>query len=289
MSKKTEGAIHVLDCALQDDKKPASGSNDFNVLLVSEASGQMELKHRLRMRAFKVMGRTVSIFQFQLRRKMLKILRLWKGSGSSGREFAFVHLLLNLKERPKTPRVPSEYIPALERIRTDLDQFSFIKREALMYHGYTLIDAQIRDHCPSLKTLIHDDEPKLRQPPLFRDRPSSGRIDEECVSETRLRKRVKDVLEAGSGSIFLCRSWQKYPKKSWLVFGPALSFILAGWWAGRYYYESIYAGISQVEGWLSRVVPDWVRTILEILVGSSDFPMDTHVVGTVKEPTVHWT
>ena len=55
-----------------------------------------------------------------------------------------MHLFLNLKGRKNKPRVPSEYIPALGGIRTDLDQFSFIEREVLMYHGYTLIDAQIR-------------------------------------------------------------------------------------------------------------------------------------------------
>ena len=148
-------ALVNLDRLLDGDEGSATDRDDFDVLLVSDAAGQMELVHRLGIRAFKVLQRTVSIFQFQLRRKMLKILRLWKGSDDSGREFAFVHLFLNLKDRPtKPPRIPSECIPALGRIRTDLDQFSFIEREALMYHGYTLIDAQIKKHCGRLKALI---------------------------------------------------------------------------------------------------------------------------------------
>ncbi len=98
---------------------------------------------------------------------MLKILQLWQSS-VDGCEFAFVHLFMNLKDPLNpTPRIPSEYIPALGRIRTDLDQFSFIEREALMYHGYTLIDAQIKEHCKNNLAAFIVDTPKLKQPPLF--------------------------------------------------------------------------------------------------------------------------
>ena len=234
---------------------------------------------------------------------------------------------MNLKERPHTPRVPSEYVPALGRIRTDLDQFSVIEREALMYHGYTLIDAQIQQHCEKLKALIRDETdhvPELKQPPLFLDRPSSDEAAEQCASETKLRKRVKEVLTAGSGIVFLGRSWRKYPKKSWLVFAPALLVLLAGVTTIRLNLESLHALTSQLVSWLSFVIPDWVHWLLEHVVGSSSFPVDTHVpTATVwialwlyvvsfltyvamrrmvrrwdlkdyrsltgKEPTVHWT
>ena len=189
-----------LDRILTGDKDGSARDHDeFDVLLVSDASGHMEPVHRLKDRAFVVMNRTLSIFQFQIRRKMLKILQLWQGS-VDGCEFAFVHLFMNLKDRHNpTPRVPSEYIPALGRIRTDLDQFSFIEREALMYHGYTLIDAQIKEYCKNNLAAFIVDAPKLKQPPLFLDRPSSDQATEQCASETKLRKRVKDVLTAGSG------------------------------------------------------------------------------------------
>ena len=276
-------ALVSLDHVLDGDEDPATDRDDFDVLLVSDASGQMELKHRLGNRSYTVMGRTFSIFQFQLRRKILKILRLWQKRGSrspesSSREFAFVHLFLNLKDQLNTPRVPSEYIPALGGIRTDLDQFSFIEREALMYHGYTLIDAQIKKYCKSLQTLIPRDEPKLRQPPLFRDRPSSDQAAEQCASETKLRKRVKDVLTAGSGLVFLFRSRRKYPKKSLLVIVPALSLFFGGWWSIRHCWESLYAFTLPFERWLSFVMPDWVRWVLKNVVGSSSLPLDTQVL-----------
>ena len=268
-----------LDRILTGDKDgSARDHDDFDVLLVSDASGHMEPVHRLKDRAFVVMNRTLSIFQFQIRRKMLKILQLWQGS-VGGCEFAFVHLFMNLKDRLNpTPRVPSEYIPALGRVRTDLDQFSFIEREALMYHGYTLIDAQIKEHCKNNLAAFIVDAPKLKQPPLFLDRPSSDQATEQCASETKLRKRVKDVLTAGNGSVFLLRSRCKYPKKSWLVLGPALSLLLGGWWADRHYLDSLYAFTLQLERWLSFMIPDWVRRVLENVVGISRFPLDTQVL-----------
>ena len=251
----------AADCV----KRATTDCDDFDVLLVSDASGQMEMKHRLGIRTFNVMLRTVSVFQFQLRKKTLKILRLWKGSGKK-REFAFVHLFLNLKDRPNKDRVPSEYIPALGGIRTDLDQFSFIEREALMYHGYTLIDAQIQKHCESLKALIPCRGKALEKPPLFRDLSNSDQSAEQCASETKLRKRVKAVLTSGSAGLFFWRSWRKYPKKSWLVIGPAISLFCGAWWAIRHYWELLCTFTLPLVRWLSFLIPDWVESVWEIVV-----------------------
>ena len=134
-----------------------------------------------------VLPRVISIRQFQLRRKLFRILRWWlrsvscrcdRRAGDAGcgececRGLAFVHLFLNIKGRPSdSPRVPSEYISELGRIRTDLDQFSPIEREAVMYHGYTLIDAQIKKCC---KRLLQFSSAEANgsawfAPPLFRD------------------------------------------------------------------------------------------------------------------------
>ena len=253
------------------DKTDTRDCGDFDVLLISDASGQMEPVHRQSNRALKVLFRVATILQFQLRRKMVKLLRFWQRNKDSGREFAFVHLFLNLKGRKNKPRVPSEYIPALGEIRTDLDQFSFIEREVLMYHGYTLIDAQIRKYCKKLKACICKKtccRPKLAKPPLF----------QSFCSDTRRRKRVKDVLKAGSSRSFLNRSRRKYPKKSWLIFAPALLLLLGGWWAIRHYWGSLYALTLPFERWLSRVIPDWMRWILEKVIDSNNFPIDTQVL-----------
>ena len=264
------------------DKTDIRDCDDFDVLLVSDASGQMEPIHRQSNRVLKVLFRVTSILQFQLRRKILRLLRFWERSSGSSREFAFVHLFLNLKGRKNKSRVPSEYIPALGGIRTDLDQFSFIEREVLMYHGYTLIDAQIRKYCKTLKACICKKTgsiPKLSKPPLFGADCSDQAT--ECASETKRRKRVQNVLEAGSNHSFLNRSRRKYRWKSWLIFAPALLFLTGGVWAIRNYWESLYALTLLFEGWLSRVMPDWVRWILEKVIGIKSFPIDTQVLTTL--------
>ena len=167
-----------------------------------------------------------------------------------------------------------------------------------MYHGYTLIDAQIEEHCKRLKAPIASDGQPLEKPPLFHDLSDSDQAVEQgtirafvgkvyrqlfsaaqqCDSETKLRKRVKAVLTAGSAGLFLWRSRLKYPKKSWLVFGPALLLLLGGWWAGRYNLDSFYAFTLKIERWLSFLIPDWGRWVLENVVGSSSFPLDTRIL-----------
>ena len=264
------------------DKTDIRDCDDFDVLLVSDASGQMEPIHRQSNRVLKVLFRVTSILQFQLRRKILRLLRFWERSSGSSREFAFVHLFLNLKGRKNKPRVPSEYIPALGGIRTDLDQFSFIEREVLMYHGYTLIDAQIRKYCKTLKACICKKTgsiPKLSKPPLFGADCSD--LATECVSEPKRRKRVQNVLEAGSSHSFLNRSRRKYRWKSWLIFAPALLLFLGGWWAIRHYWKSLYALTLPFERWLSRVMPDWVQWILKKVIGIKSFPIDTQLLTTI--------
>ena len=103
---------------------------------------------------------------------------------------------------------------------------------------------------------------RWEQPPLFRDQSNSDGAAEQCDSETVLRKRVKDVLTTGSAGLFLWRSRRKYPKKSWLVFGPALS-------------------VFGAEVWLSCVVADWGRWLLEIHLAICHFPLDTRMLTTV--------
>ena len=189
-------ALISLDHSLDDDQ---NDTPDFDVLLVSDASGQMEQVKRPCSWFLSVLFRVVTIFQFQLQKKMLKLLRFWGKNDESNREFAFVHLFLDLeKDGGDTPCVPSKYIPALGDIRTDLDQFSIIEWEALMYHGYTLIDAQIQKYCKRLKECIKKEKgklPKLAKAPLFKS---------DC---TERRKRMKNVLKAGSSRFFLYRSW----------------------------------------------------------------------------------
>ncbi|MBN2123541.1 MAG: patatin-like phospholipase family protein [Deltaproteobacteria bacterium] len=251
-----------LEALWQEEKDRA-----FDVLLVSDASGQMELIHRMSSSGMKTLSRTNTIFQFQSRKKVLDRLVRWRNEERDRRRFAFVHLHLNLKDRSKVRcRVPSEYIPAIARIRTDLDQFSFVEREALMYHGYTLMDGQLKKYCPDLiedsKRLVASegvvDRPAVA--PLFRKRESDR--DEKAMIEKR--EEMKRILGAGSRSVFLARAAKRHGAKAiaWVALTWALPLLLFF----VFIYGSVKTFAEQVVekmlgGWLSSAVPGWLADL----------------------------
>ncbi len=187
-----------------------------DVLLVSDASGQLEERDRVSTGEIAVLGRVNGILMFQLRAKLLEILLAWKEQDPA-REFAFIHLFLNLKDRQASDRLPSEYIPGVARIRTDLDQFSFIETEALMYHGYTLIDAQLRENCPELLKHFGEAAP-LNVSPLFRD---------AAPDPHERRKVIQKDLKAGAQNLYLLRCAAKHRANwVWLAAGIGLAMAL---------------------------------------------------------------
>jgi predicted acylesterase/phospholipase RssA len=200
-----------------------------NILIVSDASGQMEQLDSIGRGILTVVGRVNSVLQFQIRNKLIDILVGWKtlpdGANEQNR-FAFIHLFLNLKDRPDVSnRVSSEFIAPIGRIRTDLDQFSYVEREALMYHGYTLIDAQLNKYCGDwLAGVLKADSIKTMQtPPLFR---------EKVMNNEESRKIILDDLRAGSQNVYLHRCVKKYPSTvvpilgAWLPIGIGIFFLI---------------------------------------------------------------
>jgi predicted acylesterase/phospholipase RssA len=193
--------------------------NKIDIMLVSDASGQMEVKHTQSPSSLSVYSRMSEILQFQIRNKLLELLMDWGDHNKwPDRRFAFVHLLINLKSRYGSPkRVSTSILPALGRIRTDLDQFSPIECEALMYHGYTLIDAQLREYCCDF---FRDKEgsdgekdfpnfgAKLKTPPLF-----TKKVEEDILKKIQgntSKDPIRQDLEAGSESVYLLRCLKKH-------------------------------------------------------------------------------
>ena len=274
--------------------------NFFDVLIVSDASGQFELAHRVGQRIPSVLRRTISVLQYQSRERRIQLLRAWKNQGAdrvgdqdtedggevSGRSFAFMHLFLNLKDRGVEDRVPSEFIPALARIRTDLDQFSRIERETLMYHGYTLIDAQLKRHCKQLWQSSYDNcaQGDLVRPPLFADGAVDGNVPDKrgedgekrrCDGEMPNRRRIKHVLAAGRHSLFLLRSGAKHPRRGWALLGSAMAVAVLVPLVGAdigvsdlveaaltYLYDQV--GIP-IGSWLASKTPAWMQGMLSWL------------------------
>jgi predicted acylesterase/phospholipase RssA len=203
--------------------------SECEVLLVSDASGQMGLKHTLSTSETSVYLRVNEIYQFQIRNKLLDQLLAWAPKGQNKRSFAFIHLLLNLKSRRGSPpRVSTDILPALGAIRTDLDQFTPVECEALMYHGYTLIDAQLKEYCCEFlqERYPQSSQRKLRTPPLFRASTQEKLVKKSRRKDERPWNPIREDLEAGSTSSFLLRCLKKrpWPTAPAFLFGLALFF-----------------------------------------------------------------
>lgn len=248
----------LVDGGVADNQGIEGLVDECDVILVSDASGQLELRHTLSTSSFSVYQRVNDIFQFQIRNKLLELLMKWREAQPGGRAFAFIHLLVNLKSRwGAPPRVSTDILPALGRIRTDLDQFSPIEREALMYHGYTLIDAQLREYCCDfLRAYCPDfNQRKLKTPPLFQER---------VQKEKKFRKIIRDDLETGSESSYLLRCLRKYrwPTGLALLFGIiALAWLL--WYVFGPLRFVVDLTKKALKGDLYAVVPEAVITWLD--------------------------
>ncbi len=253
---------------------------DCNLLLVSDASGQMEPIHTIREGTLKVLLRVNSIFQFQIRNKLLDNLVGWKRlpelrtTDNEAHEFAFVHLHLNLKDRSVSDRIPSEFIPGIARIRTDLDQFSHVEREALMYHGYTLIDAQIKQYCKELLPELKADPPApaMTTPPLFRKK-----VLDSCAN----RDRIRSELEAGSKNFYLARCLKKFPLQ-------AGSILAAGVALGLACFYFVFLGYPKTIDWIGERIADffmglfpdkWVQPVSGFLEARGLLDVETTVQG----------
>ncbi|HSW52422.1 MAG TPA: patatin-like phospholipase family protein, partial [Sulfuricaulis sp.] len=176
-------------------------------MIISDACGQLELKHDPSTTETSVLFRVNSVLQHQIRNKLMRYLseakrRVLQPAPGEGKpdhpietgkfQFAFFHLYTNLKDDSTvTHRLPTRYIQPVARIRTDLDQFSHVERETLMYHGYTLADALIRRWCGEI---YPKKPPPLRTAPLFAKSQAS-----ECGA--RAKDQLKKHLEAGAHGV----------------------------------------------------------------------------------------
>lgn len=276
------------------------GKEECDVLVVSDASGQLQSRHRMSTSEASVYLRTFSILQFQVRNKLLDRLLGWgkpcrcpDADAAADpnhakpalpepppRSFAFIHLLVNLKgRRGRPPRVSTEILPALAQMRTDLDQFSLIEREALMYHGYTLIDAQLKTYCCDfLQTHAeyqHETRAPwpvpMRVPPLFSDDVQEKLAKQVVTKNNRLTwDPVRVDLEAGCQGVYILRCLKKYPWMTrvllagalalwlslcWLVFGPGKAIVFAL----RRYLENLVS--ASIPGFIKTLFA-WLGTML---------------------------
>ena len=186
-------------------------------LIVSDGAGQFSIRSSGKATRAGSASRSMSILQAANRRKILKLL-LDKKNDHSIKEFAFTHLAMNLKGRTMGERLPSEFITPTAELRTDLDEFSRLERDALIYHAYSLMKHQVDRYCPELKTdTVSPHEFTARHfswPPPFVELCDPGAGHKKRAGAARFA--IEKFLRVGQSALF--RDLKRFP---W-VFAPLL-------------------------------------------------------------------
>ncbi|MGQ4806739.1 hypothetical protein NKDENANG_00074 [Candidatus Entotheonellaceae bacterium PAL068K] len=195
-------------------------------LIVSDGAGQFAEAAVVNASRIKSTAIAMSILQAANRRKVLKLLLETTQRDENLQGFAFTHLALNIKGPPGRPidRLPSEFIGPTAELRIDLDDFARLERDALIYHGYTLMKHR-KLYLPDLGEAPQEPQSvsvaKLPPasawfswPPPFVD---LCRADGHARRGSLARDEIQRFLEVGKS--VLCRDVRRFPG----VFGPLLA------------------------------------------------------------------
>ena len=216
-------------------QNPQSKSSTESIFfIISDGAGQFSVKEVKKTTRSGSASRSMAILQAANRRKILKIL-LKSHKDQSIAAFAFTHLALNLKNSVENgvdeDRLPSELIVPTAEIRTDLDEFSLIERDALIYHGYTLMKNRVKKYW--CKLLEESAGRQIESAPSSHDKlfcwpprfvklvDSAGGFSQRA---TESREKLAEFLGVGRSLFF--RDFQRFP---WF-FGVILAtFVALGW------------------------------------------------------------
>ena len=241
--------IRLADGGVADNQGVATLlEQDCRIMLVSDASGQMESQPASSRSILGVLLRTNSIFQARIREAEYHDLKGRRRSNLlSG--FMFVHLKGDLNVDPVDwidcldPYDPREDVQPLWRhdrytrygiakdvqqllsaLRTDLDSFSEAEAYALMTSGYRMTEFQIKQE----KCVEGFPEPTQSEPWKFLE------IEEYMRGSSKGNKYLKKLLTVGSNSAF--KVWQIDPilknllRIVLVLIAVAIIALVYSWW-----------------------------------------------------------
>jgi hypothetical protein len=241
---------------------------------VSDGAGQFSEAAVVNASRAKSATMAMSILQAANRRKVLKLLRETTQKDENLQGFAFTHLALNIKGAPgsEIERLPSEFIGPTAELRTDLGDFSRLERDALIYHGYTLMKHQVERHLPDLTQKSKEGQSmssakppasaaSFSWPPLFVE---LCRADGHAQRASLARDKIQGFLEVGNSLLF--RDVRRF---KW-IFGPMLAlFLFLGVVISKFalhghinFTKGAIEGGSTIYGFLTRYVQKVVLGVL---------------------------
>ena len=210
--------MNLLPMAFRQNPQSESSPEPIS-FIISDGAGQFSVKTVKKTTRAGSASRSMAILQAANRRKILKIL-LNSHKGRRLATFAFTHLALNLKgsviDGAGEERLPSELIVPTAEIRTDLDEFSVIERDALIYHGYTLMKNRVGKYCGALleesagkqiETAPGSDDKLFSWPPRFVKLVDPAGGFHRRATESR--EKLAGFLGVGRSLVF--RDFQRFP------------------------------------------------------------------------------
>lgn len=268
----SDPAMNLLPTAF---RQHSGDKNCKPFFIVSDGAGQFSIRTVKKATRWGSAMRSVGILQASNRRKVLKLL-LDLGCDKKDsccdqkiEAFAFTHLAENIKgsdcDGGPVERLPSELIVPTAQIRTDLDEFSCIERDVLIYHGYTLMKNRIEEYCKKL--LEKENNPKYRTrneewPPSFVKLVDPSKSNSECARRSRIR--LECYLDCGRARFF--RDVRRFP---WF-FGPILAIF--GTVGGVFSHILRFHQIPSIEGTVKDCIEDRIIDIVVCLIPNFDSP-----------------
>jgi len=242
--------VQLVDGGVHDNQGATSLlQQECSILLVSDASGQLQAQAIGNANPLTVLGRTNSILMERVRERSFQDLNHRNYSGMIKALF-FVHLTKALNAEPKNwigikksrkitkPSIPQladldyginpEIQQLVSEIRTDLDAFNEQEAYALMYSGYKMAEAAHKD---STKQIFNNSNNIAQHKWQFLD-------IEEYMTTNGKPALLKPVLKAGSSTFLKVFKLVK-PLKVISMVLLVLSALAALWWGYEHRAESI--------------------------------------------------
>ena len=210
--------VDLLDGGVHDNQgTSALLANDCTLLLVSDASGQLDHATDASTSFAAVGVRADSIVQERLRIALYEALES-RRRGSLLRGMMFLHLRLGLKPDERTPTdygMPTGVQRRLSSIRTDLDVFNDAEALGLMLSGYLMTTQQM--------------PVQLRDVDLPQPASPTWQFQQVTAAFASPTPRLMALLDLGA-SRFL-KAWRAVPELKWLGRAMLAAALLAafGW------------------------------------------------------------
>ena len=272
--------VRLVDGGVTDNQGVATLlEQDCKVILVSDASGQMESQPAVSRGIVGVLLRTNNIFQARIREAEYHDL---KGRRRSNllRGFMFVHLKADLEvdpidwidcldpydasddARPASRRGPltrygiaKDVQELLSALRTDLDSFSEAEAYALMTSAYRMTEYQFKYE----KCVEGFVEPSQNEPWKFLE------IEEHMKGTGKGNEYLKELLAAGSSLAF--KVWQIDPVLKNVARGAAVLFIVAIIAAFFIWWSNPLPGTRWLASLITGFTPQAIATAIGSIVG----------------------